>query len=52
MTEQEFRTNLAIKNLGFGWYNDRFVTALCPEYKEEVLPDENGKCSLCGKHEA
>lgn len=25
-------------------HNDR----LCPKYGEEVLPDENGNCSLCG----
>lgn len=25
---------------------------LCPEYKEKVLPDEKGNCSLCGKHKA
>ena len=23
---------------------------VCPEYREQVLPDEDGKCSLCGKH--
>ena len=25
-------------------HNDR----VCPKYNEPVLPDENGKCSLCG----
>lgn len=25
---------------------------LCPFYNETVLPDEDGMCSLCGKHEA
>jgi hypothetical protein len=52
MSEQKFRTNLATKGLGFGWYNDQFVTALCPTYLAEILPDENNNCSLCGKHSA
>ncbi len=26
-------------------HNDR----VCPKYNEPVLPDENGKCSLCGE---
>lgn len=25
---------------------------LCPKYNDIVLPDENGKCSLCGLHNA
>lgn len=25
---------------------------LCPIYKEQVLPDENDLCSLCGTHSA
>lgn len=24
----------------------------CPKYNAKVLPDENGDCSLCGKHKA
>lgn len=28
------------------------VEELCPKYKDKVLPDENGMCSLCGEHEA
>ncbi len=23
-------------------------TEICPIYKEKILPDENGNCSLCG----
>lgn len=30
-------------------YDDEYQP-LCPKYGEKVLPDENGKCSLCGKH--
>ena len=29
-----------------------YVYELCPKYNDEVLPDENGNCSLCGKHKA
>lgn len=25
---------------------------MCPKYNAEVLPDENGDCSLCGNHKA
>lgn len=25
---------------------------VCPKYREPVLPDEDGNCSLCGLHSA
>ena len=24
---------------------------ICPKYDEPVLPDEDGRCSLCGQHD-
>lgn len=30
----------------------QMVFDTCPYYDEKVLPDEHGKCSLCGKHKA
>ena len=33
-----------------GYDSDGFP--LCPKYQEQVLPDENDLCSLCGLHSA
>lgn len=33
-----------------GYDEDGFP--LCPKYHEQVLPDENDLCSLCGQHSA
>jgi hypothetical protein len=33
--------------------NENYGVKYCPNYPNDiVLPDENGMCSLCGKHEA
>lgn len=29
-----------------------YIDEICPKYNEQVLPDENGMCSLCGEHKA
>ncbi len=33
------------------WVSEQNEIELCPKYGEAVLPDKNGKCSLCGLHE-
>lgn len=37
---------------GKSLFDTRINSKLCPKYNAEVLPDENGNCSLCGLHKA
>jgi len=44
-SEKCTKCNVDIKDLNV-------VGKLCPKYGEQVLPDDEGMCSLCGEHEA
>ena len=32
--------------------NEEIPPEICPKYNAQVLPDEDGNCSLCGEHRA